>query len=154
VPQLAPSGAPSNTTRTTAIQTTPSVSHVFRPSPLDAILADQGLTRYHLEPPSWRAPWILHPHKDPAPNKNLGRAAGLLKVQPGASAAAAAAAADKDDVDKGRTRPWPVFYPPRDGMDEDSMAEALVKSGYSAKSVVQVRPPSARPPPSSRSLSC
>ena len=30
VPQLAPSGAPSNTTRTTAIQTTPSVSHVFR----------------------------------------------------------------------------------------------------------------------------
>ncbi|GAA5899173.1 hypothetical protein JCM8208_003025 [Rhodotorula glutinis] len=134
VPQLAPSGAPSNTARTTAIQTTPSVSHVFRHSPLDAILADQGLTRYHLEPPSWRAPWILEPHKDPSPNKSLGRAAGLLKVQ---SSAATAAAGDKDDVDKGRTRPWPVFYPPRDGMDEDSMAEALVKSGYSAKSVVQ-----------------
>ena len=53
--------------------------------------------------------------------------------------AAALAAAELDEVDKGRTRPWPVFYPPRDGMEEDSMAEPLVKSGYSAKSVVQVR---------------
>ncbi|GAA6058404.1 hypothetical protein JCM3770_005204 [Rhodotorula araucariae] len=135
VPALTPSGAPSNASRTTVIQTTPSTSHAFRSSQLDAILAEQGLARYHLEPPSWRAPWILQPQKESPAIKALGRAAGLLKPQP--SPASAAAAAERDEVDKGRTRAWPVFYPPRDGMDEDSMAELVVKNGFVTKSIVQ-----------------
>ncbi|EGU12079.1 Proteophosphoglycan ppg4 [Rhodotorula toruloides ATCC 204091] len=32
---------------------------------------------------------------------------------------------------------FPVFYPPRDGMDEDQMGEQVVKAGYAAKPSVQ-----------------
>ena len=36
----------------------PTTSHTYAPSPLDDLLAQNGLTRYHLAPPSWRAPWL------------------------------------------------------------------------------------------------
>lgn len=32
---------------------------------------------------------------------------------------------------------YPDFHPPRPGQEEDSMAEAYVKQGYSAKAIVQ-----------------
>lgn len=81
-------------------------SHEYRPSPLDAILAEQGLHRYRLEPPSWRAPWD-----------------GNLSDENG----------NGFGEGKGKGKAWPVFYPTRDGMDEDQMTESAVKSGYSAK---------------------
>ncbi|GAA6061332.1 hypothetical protein JCM10212_003222 [Sporobolomyces blumeae] len=93
------------------VQTTPSTSHTFHPSPLDAILAEQGLNRYRLEPPSWRAPWI--------PNDAAGKPAS-----------------DGPDP-AGSANAWPVFYPTRDGMDEDQLTEAAVKSGYTAKLPIQ-----------------
>ncbi|GAA5952811.1 hypothetical protein JCM3765_002972 [Sporobolomyces pararoseus] len=83
-------------------------SHEFRPSPLDAILAEQGLHRYRLEPPSWRAPWDGNEGEE----NGLGVSEGKVR---------------------GKGKAWPVFYPTRDGMDEDQMTELAVKSGYSAK---------------------
>ncbi|GAA5891003.1 hypothetical protein JCM5296_007345 [Sporobolomyces johnsonii] len=100
-----------------AQQTTPSTSHEFRPSPLDPILAQQGLQRYHLEPPSWRAPWITG-----SVGGNRGNAKGKSDAGGGAA---------------GGVRAWPVFYPTRDGMDEDQLTEAVVKAGFVSKSVVQ-----------------
>ncbi|GAA5871328.1 hypothetical protein JCM16303_000717 [Sporobolomyces ruberrimus] len=72
-------------------------SHEYRPSPLDAILAEQGLHRYRLEPPSWRAPWD-----------------GNLSDENG----------NGFGEGKGKGKAWPVFYPTRDGMDEDQMTES------------------------------
>ncbi|GAA5972104.1 hypothetical protein JCM21900_005701 [Sporobolomyces salmonicolor] len=99
-----------------AQQTTSSTSHEFRPSPLDPILAQQGLQRYHLEPPSWRAPWIT---------ESVGGSRGNGKGKGDAGGAA------------GGVKAWPVFYPTRDGMDEDQLTEAVVKAGFVSKSVVQ-----------------
>lgn len=136
--------------RTTEVQTTASTSHAYRPSPLDSLLAEQGLTRYHLEPPSWRAPW-LRESRTPTPEpgvKPLASRTPLIRlagapVVPGVAGAAGGGRNGADaSADKGRTKPWPVFYPPRDGMDEDQMTEAIVKSGFSAKSVVQASRPS------------
>ncbi|GAA6009562.1 hypothetical protein JCM11491_003607 [Sporobolomyces phaffii] len=72
-------------------------SHEFRPSPLDAVLAEQGLHRYRLEPPSWRAPWESSGGAEFAGGAGEGNASG---------------------------KAWPVFYPTRDGMDEDQMTES------------------------------
>ncbi|GJN91097.1 hypothetical protein Rhopal_004114-T1 [Rhodotorula paludigena] len=128
--------------RTTEVQTTASTSHAYRPSPLDSLLAEQGLTRYHLEPPAWRAPW-LRESRTPTPEpgvKPLASRTPLIRlagapVVPGVAGAAGGGRNGADaSADKGRTKPWPVFYPPRDGMDEDQMTEAIVKSGFSAKS--------------------
>jgi hypothetical protein len=87
-------------------------SHEFRPSPLDAILAEQGLQRYRLEPPSWRAPWDGNEGDD-----GVGSTEGKIR---------------------GKGKAWPVFYPTRDGMDEDQMTESAVKSGYAAKLPIAV----------------
>ncbi|GAA5934669.1 Srb8p [Sporobolomyces koalae] len=76
-------------------QTVDSTSHEFRPSPIDAILAEQGLQRYRLEPPSWRAPWT-------GPD-----------------------ARERDvEHEQLKAATWPVFYPTVDGMDEDQLTEA------------------------------
>jgi len=104
---------PSTSTRSgSTLQTTPSTSHDFKPSPLDAILAEQGLQRYRLEPPSWRAPWAG------SEGSNNGDV-------------------EEDEGKRGLT--WPVFYPTKDGMDEDQLTEAAVKQGYAAKLPIQVR---------------
>lgn len=126
-------------------------SHTYRPSPIDGILAEQGLERYHLEPPSWRAPWILRPppgssaqaDRPPAsnatvglgPNKSLIRLAGA--PAPVAGPGGATSSLNTADGDGGCTA-WPVFYPPHDGMDEDRLTEQVVKHGFAAKSLVQV----------------
>lgn len=68
----------------------------------DDLLAN-GLARYHLEPPSWRAPWLAN-----KPNSG-----------------------------------YPQFYPTCDGQDEDLLTDSAVKTGFSGKSIVQVRLPSA-----------
>ncbi|GAA6032599.1 hypothetical protein JCM8097_004834 [Rhodosporidiobolus ruineniae] len=118
----------------TAFQTTPSTSHVYRESPLDAILAEQGLSRYHLAPPSWRAPWTVE-----APDATTGSAgASTLGRSAGrAGGAGSAAAGPGGAVDDSQIKAWPVFYPPRDGMDEDQMTEHAVKAGYVSKGIVQ-----------------
>lgn len=50
------------------------ISHTYAPSPIDDLLAQNGLTRYHLEPPSWRAPWL--------PANAAGKAGGELQAWP------------------------------------------------------------------------
>ncbi|GAA5910430.1 mediator of RNA polymerase II transcription subunit 12 [Sporobolomyces salmoneus] len=102
------SGASRRTSTSASSKSGPSsttTSHDFRPSPLDAILAEQGLQRYRLDPPNWRAPWDGDEGDD---------GPGSTKM-------------------RGKGKAWPVFYPTRDGMDEDQMTESAVKSGYSAK---------------------
>ncbi|ORY57990.1 hypothetical protein BCR35DRAFT_309518 [Leucosporidium creatinivorum] len=84
-------------------------SHTFHPSPLDSLLSQNGLTRYHLQPPSWRAPWL--PSKDKA-----GAAAG---------------------AEGGGLQAWPQFYPTCDGQEEDQLTEQAVKAGFSGRTVVQ-----------------
>lgn len=140
-------------------------SHAFRPNPIDSILAEQGLERYHLDPPSWRAPWIVRPAQLPeqadksissavsvglGPNKSLIRLAGAPAPVAGSGGAtpgslttgvtgSVSTAANGNGGDRlaGCTA-WPVFYPPHDGMDEDRLTEQVVKQGFAAKSVVQV----------------
>lgn len=136
-------------------------SHEYRPSAVDGILAEQGLERYHLRPPTWRAPWIVEQPdrpdaatgKNAAPAQSVGFEAGkplirlagapaLLPV-PGSSGAVGAAVTGSDTgaaVGSGSSgTTWPVFYPPHDGMDEDRLTEHVVKQGFAAKSLVQVR---------------
>ncbi|GAA6002935.1 hypothetical protein JCM10207_001905 [Rhodosporidiobolus poonsookiae] len=122
----------------TTIQTTPSTSHSYHPSPLDAILAEQGLQRYHLCPPSWRPPWIPEASAAGAGSSN-GGALPKLTLRPAGSSANGAskdyvAASQAEDVG---TKAWPVFYPPRDGMEEDQMTEQVVKAGFASKGIVQ-----------------
>lgn len=59
----APSGSSQSTT-----------SHAWSESPLDAILTQNGLTRYNLAPPSWRAPWLSA--------SAAGKAGGELQAWP------------------------------------------------------------------------
>lgn len=136
-------------------------SHEYRPSAVDGVLAEQGLERYHLRPPTWRAPWIVEQPDRPdaatgknvAPAQSVGFEAGkplirlagapaLLPV-PGSSGAVGAAVTGSDTgaaVGSGSSgTTWPVFYPPHDGMDEDRLTEHVVKQGFAAKSLVQVR---------------
>ncbi|GAA5863924.1 hypothetical protein JCM3774_004419 [Rhodotorula dairenensis] len=154
--------ASANASAAHAISTS-ETSHEFRPSPIDSILAEQGLERYHLEPPSWRAPWIVRPVQPPeqpdksianavsvglGPNKSLIRLAGAPApvagpggATPGSLSAATAGHAGPAGTGAG-TRlagctAWPVFYPPHDGMDEDRLTEQVVKQGFAAKSLVQ-----------------
>ncbi|GAA5832581.1 hypothetical protein JCM3766R1_004251 [Sporobolomyces carnicolor] len=96
----------SSSTRSGSLTT----SHEFRSCPLDVVLAEQGLTRYRLEPPSWRAPW------DGDELDDGGHGTGATETK-----------------ERGKGKAWPVFYPTRDGMDEDQMTESAVKSGYAAK---------------------
>lgn len=133
---------------------TAETSHTYRPSPIDAILAEQGLERHHLEPPSWRAPWILRPPPGSSsqadrplasnatvglgPNKSLIRLAGAPAPVAGPGGATSSSGSlNTPDADGGCTA-WPVFYPPHDGMDEDRLTEQVVKHGFAAKSLVQV----------------
>lgn len=100
---------PTTSTRSgSTLQTTSTTSHDYHSSPLDAILAEQGLQRYRLEPPSWRAPWT-------------GSEGGDV---------------EEDQGKRGLS--WPVFYPTKDGMDEDQLTESAVKQGYAAKLPIQV----------------
>ncbi|GAA5987951.1 hypothetical protein JCM10908_007286 [Rhodotorula pacifica] len=135
-------------------------SHVYKPNAIDSILAEQGLERYHLEPPSWRAPWIVRPattrSEQPVPsaatvglgpNKSLIRLAGGPAPVAGPGGAASspslhgAVNGSNGAVGTGSGETsctaWPVFYPPHDGMDEDRLTEQVVKQGFAAKSLVQ-----------------
>lgn len=116
-------------------QTTPSTSHTFYPSPIDTILAEQGLQRYHIAPPSWRAPWIADATAGGAGSTG-GSAVGRST---GRSSSGIATASIAGTAAERKANAWPVFYPPRDGMDEDQMTEQVVKAGYVSKAIVQVR---------------
>ncbi|GAA5854113.1 hypothetical protein JCM8547_008233 [Rhodosporidiobolus lusitaniae] len=120
-------------------QTTPSTSHTFYPSPLDAILAKQGLERYHIAPPSWRAPWITDARSPApgAPGGGLGLRASVGRAGATGLGAAGGAVGAVQAGAGGSVKAWPVFYPPRDGMDEDQMTEHAVKAGYVSKALVQ-----------------
>lgn len=148
------------------LQTTPSTSHTFHASPLDAILAQQGLERWRLTPPRWRAPWIEDRPADSgdagttATGQRAGRmtglkaGTGLMAGRPGLLASSSSSSTDLDPsnlahsladdsaelAERAAVKLFPVFYPPRDGMDEDQMGEQVVKAGYAAKPSVQVRP--------------
>ncbi|GAA5978006.1 hypothetical protein JCM11641_004356 [Rhodosporidiobolus odoratus] len=120
----------------TAIQTTPSASHAFLSSPLDAILAEQGLHRYHLQPPSWRAPWLAEP--SPAPGAASGSSAttGRPPTRSASTGNGLAGLAGTAGQNGEGGKAWPMFYSPRDGMEEDQMTEAVVKAGFASKAVV------------------
>ncbi|BGP16920.1 RNA polymerase II mediator complex subunit [Rhodosporidiobolus nylandii] len=113
----------------TALQTTPSTSHTYAPSPIDAILSEQGLQRYHIEPPTWTAPWLAD---EPPTGANTGLMKLAGKTAPPAGVAGGAAAGWADGK-----KQFPLFYPPRDGMEEDQMTEQVVKAGYASKAIVQ-----------------
>ncbi|CDR41846.1 hypothetical protein NBRC10512_000868 [Rhodotorula toruloides] len=145
------------------LQTTPSTSHTFHASPLDAILAQQGLERWRLMPPRWRAPWIEDRPADSgdagttATGQRAGRTTGLkagtglMAGRPGLLASSSSSSTDLDPsnlahsladdsaelAERAAVKLFPVFYPPRDGMDEDQMGEQVVKAGYAAKPSVQ-----------------
>ncbi|GEM07901.1 mediator complex, subunit Med12 [Rhodotorula toruloides] len=55
------------------------------------------------------------------------------------SSAAAQSLADESAelAERAAVKLFPVFYPPRDGMDEDQLGEQVVKAGYAAKPSVQ-----------------
>ncbi|SCV69709.1 BQ2448_1103 [Microbotryum intermedium] len=97
-------------------------SHRFQPCPLDHVLRQQGLTRYHLEPPSWRPPWL------PA---GAGAGGG------GASAASTSTSSSSSSAEPASTSIYPQFYAPCDGQEEDQLTETAVKTGFGGKNVVQ-----------------
>lgn len=113
----------SRTSSKRPLSTAPSAtSHTFVPSPLDALLAQNGLTRYHLEPPSWRAPWLPSP-------------------LPPTTAQATKNQDKRTPVEEkgGELHAWPQFYPTCDGQEEDQLTEQAVKAGFAGRTVVQVR---------------
>lgn len=97
----------------------PITSHAYSNSPLDDILASNGLTRYHLEPPTWRAPWTRS-------TTNTSNGAKVVPSSGGTSLQSLA------------TVSYPQFYPTVDGQEEDQLTEQAVKAGFSNKAVVQV----------------
>lgn len=99
----------------------PITSHTYSNSPLDEILAGNGLTRYHLEPPTWRAPWTRQPTQS---NTSRSTVAGTSGSTTGVHSLAIVS--------------YPQFYPTVDGQEEDQLTEQAVKAGFSNKAVVQV----------------
>ncbi|KAM0789234.1 hypothetical protein ACM66B_000077 [Microbotryomycetes sp. NB124-2] len=85
-------------------------SHTYAPSTLDELLSQNGLHRYQLAPPSWRAPWLARPP--------------------------AAIANDSATQATASSTSYPQFYPTCDGQDEDQLTEQAVKSGYPSRVVV------------------
>lgn len=115
-PHTAPSSSSSSSSSSASVNFVPLstsglpiTSHTYSKSPLDDMLAQNGLHRYHLEPPSWRPPWTT------SSNAN-----------------------DGSQMLAGNSRTYPQFYPTVDGQDEDQMTEQAVKQGFTNKARVQV----------------
>ncbi|KDE04123.1 hypothetical protein MVLG_05415 [Microbotryum lychnidis-dioicae p1A1 Lamole] len=119
-----PSSLPPTPTQNPNSALPPINAHRFQPCPLDHVLRQHGLTRYRLEPPSWRPPWL------PAGGAGSGSGPGGASTSSSSSSAAAAAAAASTSI-------YPQFYAPCDGQEEDQLTETAVKTGFGGKNVVQ-----------------
>ena len=93
-----------------------------------------GLEPYSLAPPDWRSPWRLADHEREHEEQHKHAATRTKQQQQQQQQQQ-----KQDDSKNALQSLYPQFYPPHADQLENSMAPDIVRQGYAAKSVVQVR---------------